>query len=276
MLTDKTLNEIKTLQEICEREGGFQLKLNFDMLKNRNEHQKEDFFYYEDDKHVGFLGSYHFGSKVELCGMMHPEYRRQRIFTKLLAEALEEAKQRGAQTILLNAPTASESAKAFLKTIPCTFTIAEYQMQWQTNQLLSEDRAVKLRLSSTPEDLEASIQLDIQCFGISESDARAVTRRIHDSNDSQNWIIEAKGQTAGKIRVSEVDGEAWIYGFAIFPTLQRQGIGRKALAQVVNMEAKKGLPVFLEVEAKNAHALKLYESCGFQSYHSQDYYTYLD
>jgi ribosomal protein S18 acetylase RimI-like enzyme len=42
------------------------------------------------------------------------------------------------------------------------------------------------------------------------------------------------------------------------------------------MERQKGLPVFLEVEAENAHALKLYEVCGFKSYHSQDYYQYLN
>ncbi|MFS0658872.1 hypothetical protein AB1L07_08555 [Niallia alba] len=40
------------------------------------------------------------------------------------------------------------------------------------------------------------------------------------------------------------------------------------------MEEAKGLPIFLEVEAKNARALKLYESCGFKSYHAQDYYEF--
>ena len=89
-------------------------------------------------------------------------------------------------------------------------------------------------------------------------------------------IIEAEGKTAEKMRVSELNGEAWIYGFAIFPELQGKGNGRKALSKVVKMEQQKGLPIFLEVEAKNTHALKLYESCGFRSYHSQDYYRYLN
>jgi ribosomal protein S18 acetylase RimI-like enzyme len=77
------------------------------------------------------------------------------------------------------------------------------------------------------------------------------------------------------MRVAESNGEAWIHGFVVFPELQGKGIGRKALSKVVKMEDRKGLSVFIEVEAKNAHALKLYESCGFRSYLSQDYYTYL-
>ena len=69
-----------------------------------------------------------------------------------------------------------------------------------------------------------------------------------------------------------MNGDSWIYGFAVFPELQGKGIGRKALSKVVKMENEKGLSIFLEVEAKNAHALRLYESCGFKRFHSQDYY----
>lgn len=66
MLTKVQLNDIKALQKVCENEGGFQLKLNFEMLKNRVEYKTEDFFHYEDGRLVGFLGSYGFGNKVEL------------------------------------------------------------------------------------------------------------------------------------------------------------------------------------------------------------------
>lgn len=273
MLTEVQLNEIKTLQEICEQEGGFHLKLNFDMLKNRAEHSKEDLFHYEDSKLVGFLGSYYFGSKVELCGMVHPDYRRRGIFSKLLEKALKETENRKSKMILLNAPTASQPAKEFLKTIPCRFLIAEYQMKWQKTEL-TEDPAITVRPSFSKDDQEAEIQLDVSGFGLNESDVREMHQSIVESSSDQRLIIEANGQTAGKMRISEMNGESWIYGFAIFPELRGKGIGRKALSKVVKMEDQKGLPIFLEVEAKNAHALGLYESCGFRSYHSQDYYEY--
>jgi ribosomal protein S18 acetylase RimI-like enzyme len=273
MLTKKELNDIKSLQEICEKHGGFQLKLNDDMLANRSDNRKEDFFHYEDGQLVGFLGCYGFGSKVEICGMVHPDYRRKGIFTKLLEAGVEESKKQGAEKILLNAPTGSNSAKEFLKNIPCEFYVAEYQMKWQPHEL-NEDSSIIVRQSVSPEDFEAEIELEVLAFGFKEEDAREFERALRDSRTEEMLIIEADGKLAGKMRVSPSDGESWIYGFAVFPELQGKGIGRKALSKVVMMEHKKGQSIFLEVEAKNAHALRLYESCGFRSYHSQDYYQY--
>ncbi|WP_419887887.1 GNAT family N-acetyltransferase [Neobacillus niacini] len=272
MLTKDELKNIKTLQELCEKEGKLQLKLNFDMLESRSEKRKEDFFHNEDGMLVGFLGSYYFGNKVEICGMVHPDYRRRGIFSKLLKEAVEEAKKREARTILLNAPTESQSAKEFLKNVPCTLAMVEYQMKWEKSLDLLDDSTVKIRPSISEEDIEAEIQLDVQCFGLNEKEARQYKLETKDLDTDKRLMIEAEGRIAGKMRLSEMNGESWIYGFSVFPELQGKGIGRKALSKVVKMQDENGFEIFLEVEAKNAHALGLYESCGFRSYHSQDYY----
>lgn len=273
MLTENQLMDIKQLQEVCEQDGGFHLKLNYDMLENRTADKKEDFFHYAEDKLVGFLGSYSFGNKVELCGMVHPDFRRKGIFSSLLKMGLEEAMKHDIQTILLNAPTESQTAKVFLKAVPCTFKVAEYQMKWHQSELIEED-SITVRPSVSKEDWDAEIQLEVSGFGMSEKQAQEMRKRISENSSDQNLIIEVEGRIAGKMRVSKLNGEAWIYGFAIYPELRGKGIGRKALSKVVKMEQQKGLPVFLEVEAKNAHALRLYESCGFKTYHSQDYYQY--
>lgn len=273
MVTKDQLAEIKALQEVCEKQSGFQLKLNFDMLENRAENKEEDFFHYEDGRLVGFLGSYGFGNKVELCGMVHPDYRKRGIFSSLLRMGLEEARKQGIRTILLNAPTGSQSAKEFLKTIPCAFEVAEYQMKWQKTDLII-DPTITLRPSVSKADWDAEIELEVLCFGFTAKEAEEFNEMIRETSDDQNLIIELDGKTVGKMRVAESDGEAWIFGFAVFPEHQGKGIGRKALSKVVKMEDQKGLSIFLEVEARNAHALGLYESCGFRSYHSQDYYLY--
>jgi len=273
MLTNQQITEIKTLQEICEIDGGFQLKLNFDMLENRSGNLKEDFFYYKDGRLVGFLGSYGFGNKIELCGMVHPNYRQQGIFSSLITSGLDEAKQRGFSKILLNAPAKSNTAKTFLQNVPCTFYCAEHQMKWHQNDLIEDDR-ITVRPSVSSEDEEAEVLLEISGFGMSEIEAREMQKMISEQSSEQKLIIEVEGKIAGKMRVSELNGEAWIYGFAVFPELRGKGIGRRALSHVVKMELAKGFPVFLEVEAKNARALTLYESCGFKTYHSQNYYEY--
>ncbi|MCM2532767.1 GNAT family N-acetyltransferase [Neobacillus pocheonensis] len=248
MLKEEQLLDIKALQDACEKDGGFQLKLNFVMLENRTENRKEDFFHYEDGKLVGFLGTYGFGNKVELCGMVHPDYRRKGIFSSLLETGLKESKKQDTETILLNAPTKSQSAKEFLNTLPCTYSFSEYQMKWQ-NAELSEDPAITIRPSFSNEDWEAEIQLEVLCFGFTEKEVQEFRQTIRENGSEQNLIIEAEGKTAGKMRVSESNGEAWIYGFAIFPELQGKGIGKKVLSKVVKMEHQKGLSIFLEVKA---------------------------
>ena len=87
-------------------------------------------------------------------------------------------------------------------------------------------------------------------------------------------LLKQKEKTIGKIRVSENSGEAWIYGFAILPDFQGMGFGRKTLRNIVRKEHEAGYSVHLEVEAKNHHALRLYESTGFFVVNGQDYYLW--
>lgn len=133
----------------------------------------------------------------------------------------------------------------------------------------------RVRPSVSAEDNEAEIQLEMLSFGFAEEEAREYQEILMKNNKEQRLLIETEGKVVGKMRVAETNKEAWIYGFTVFPELRGKGIGRKALGKVVKMEQKKGLAIYLEVEAKNSYALKLYESCGFKSYHSQDYYQYL-
>ena len=272
MLTKKQIEEIAHLQHVCELEDSLQLKLNWDFLQTRSEQERNDYFYYEDGKLVGFIALYGFGSKVEICGMVDPSYRRKGTFTALFFHVMKVVKERKYTTILLNAPSNSKSAKEFLKTVPCTYTFSEYQMKWQETELI-EDESVVLRMA-TPRDFETEVLLDVQCFGEDETSAREFTKQIKEENLQQTYIIETKGKTVGKIRLSISHDEAWIFGFAVFPEYQGKGIGKKALSRIVLREHRAGYPIFLEVEAKNANALKLYESCGFKAFYSQDYYEY--
>jgi ribosomal protein S18 acetylase RimI-like enzyme len=272
MISSKQLHEIEELQKECETGEAFQLKLNWDMLKNRNEKEISNVFHYENGSLVGFLGIYNFGNKVELCGMVKPSHRRKGIFTNLFSDAIQKIEKQKITEILLNAPANSLSAKGFLQTVACEYSFSEYQMQWEKTELLSNNE-ITLR-PSTENDLEDEIQLDVKCFGYDENDARDYNTMLKRNKNEGILIIEKDQKTVGKIRVSHNDGEAWIYGFCVFPEYQGKGIGRKVLTNIVLMENQKGYPIFLEVEAKNAHALGLYESCGFRSYHSQDYYKF--
>nr|WP_285768361.1 GNAT family N-acetyltransferase [Peribacillus sp. SI8-4] len=271
MLKEKQLEDIRILQEESEM-GDFTLKLNWETLRSRNGVLKNDFFHYDGRKLVGFLGLYEFGSKIEMCGMVHPDFRRQGIFTELKDEAIESARQREHKLIILNAPAQSPSGKAFLEQLPCTLAFSEYQMKWSQMELGEYDDVV-IR-PSRRKDEETEILLDINCFHFTEKEARDYYQRILHEDTLKTMMIESDGRAVGKIRVDHSGGEAWIYGFSILPEYQGRGLGRKVLKKLVAEQSQLGYDIFLEVEATNEHALKLYESCGFQTIQRQDYYQY--
>lgn len=274
MLEQHVLEDIQKLQSICEQEEHIELKLNFDMLRSRKQNEVNDFFHYEDNQLVGFIGLYGFGNTVEICGMVAPSYRRKRIFSKQFSQALHICKKRGYTEILLNAPGDSVSGREFLKQIPCSFTFSEYQMKWTQKELEDDNPFVTLRSSQSDTDMKMEIQVDVECFGMSLTEAAAYYEQTKTEEQQNHFIVEYNSQAVGKLRVSYDKSEAWIYGFGILPSYQKLGIGKAALKQVVLKQLRLGYDIFLEVEAKNKRALQLYETCGFNSYHVQDYYVY--
>jgi ribosomal protein S18 acetylase RimI-like enzyme len=271
MLTDEQLTKIKMLQNECEQADSIQLKLNWEMLRQRD-NLSMDFFHEENGELIAYLALYAFGSTVEVCGMVKPCKRRNRHFSNLWLMALQTIQEKGFKKILLNAPASSISAKEWLANQPCAYTFSEFQMLWEQRQLV-ESGDILLR-KSQPEDSDFEIRLDVLAFNMTERDARLHNERVKNNPDEHHFIIEVDKKEIGKIRVSRTDGDAYIYGFAVLPEHQGQGYGGKALRNIVKIEHEAGCSVQLEVETKNDHALRLYQQIGFKTVQGQDYYLW--
>lgn len=272
MLTTKQFSDIKQLQEEVEAHDGLEMKLNWDMLRNRYS-EGLDFLYYERGELIAFLGLYPFGSKVELTGMVKPSERRKGHFTRLFEDTIAAVQRAGFKKILLNAPASSLEAKEFLQKQGADYAFSEHQMQWQP-QSLDESRDDFTLREATKEDLEMRVRLDVEVFKVPMEDAVATESRINGDEDTDMLMIDVNDKTIGKIRVKRDNGQAWIYGFSIFPEHQGKGYGRKVLRRVVKQQNDRSHSIHLEVETKNANALRLYESVGFEIVHAQDYYVY--
>src|SRR5881275_2227586 len=95
-LDTSELSEIKQLAQLCNQHDGLDLKLNWNILRDRPSDQLNDFLYYADGQLVGFLALFSFNSlEGEISGMVHPTYRRRGIFSALFAAARQEAVRRG-------------------------------------------------------------------------------------------------------------------------------------------------------------------------------------
>ncbi|QGQ95322.1 GNAT family N-acetyltransferase [Paenibacillus psychroresistens] len=270
MSTIQELQDIAQLQKECEAYDHIQLKLNWEMLRNR-ENNEMDFFIYENGELQAFLALYAFGSTVEICGMVKPSERRKGHFKRLFQQGIETAKHNEYKKILLNAPAGSDAAKAFLNHTAADYAFSEHQMEWQEG-IVEEVDGIQLRIT-IEDDLEMRVRLSMEAFGESEEDARAMEGRTSGDKDNM-YMIEVNEETVGKIRVSLDAEQAWLYGFSILPEYQGRGIGRKVLRRIIREQSLAGHSIHLEVETKNDHALGLYESVGFKVVHAQDYYKY--
>lgn len=272
LLTIEQLEEIKALQQVVERYDSIELKLNWDMLENRSEEEQTDFLTYDLGRLVGFLGLYSFGSKIEVCGMVHPDYRRNGIFTNLFQNshpALEKA-----QHILLNVPANSKLGKLWLDSITCIYEESEYMMKWEGKVLPDQDESISLR-PSRKEDIDMKMKLDIACFDFKAEEAKMYNDRLEKEGlQKEFFMIEAEDKTVGKIRIHHDKERSEIYGFAVLPEFQGKGYGRKALQEAVRLEAQRGQSVYLDVQTENEKALSLYTSTGFIKESQQDYYLY--
>lgn len=271
MLTTKQFSDIEQLQKEVEAYDLLELKLNWEMLGARDS-DSHDFFYYENDQLIAFIGLYSFGSTVEVTGMVKPGERRKGYFKELFEEAMNAANKIGYKKILLNAPASAEAAHKFLKNQEAIYQFSEHQMQWKP-QPLSESTGFLLRQAESA-DLDTRIRLNVESFDLSLEDAMAIESRISTEQDTDILMIDVNNVTIGKIRIQKEGNQAWIYGFSILPEYQGRGIGRKVLRHVVKQQSEAGYSVHLDVETKNTNALGLYEDIGFVVMHAQDYYWY--
>ncbi|MGD7045899.1 GNAT family N-acetyltransferase [Jeotgalibacillus proteolyticus] len=272
MLSKKELNEIDVLKKICEKQDDIQLKLNEDWLAMDNPDGLKVYKAYEEKVLIGFMAVYGFGLTAEVCGMVHPAHRRKGIFSSFMEEAASYFKEKKYTKVLLNTPAKSLSGKAFLETMPCTYSFTEYQMKWLPGALAPSSQAVVRKAKEVDKELE--IRLDIEAFNTTKEEAEQHWNLRKQEHGQTNYIIEHEGSGVGKLRIHRTDNQLWIYGFAILPIYQGKGIGRSALQQVIQKQSISQKEIHLEVQADHQHTLGLYQSCGFEVYHSQDYYRY--
>ncbi|GGO03975.1 GNAT family N-acetyltransferase [Saccharibacillus kuerlensis] len=280
MLNEQQIQEIETLQRICEQADHISLKLNGDMLKMDTRQEGMDYFHYENENLVGFLGLYGFGGQFEVCGMVHPDCRRQGIFTKLWNEALSSGRLDSTPTILLNAPKASLTAPEWLKKVRCRYAFSEHEMAWHADVAVKKaaaDHSHALPLVShrayKPLDRNAVLHLCADGFDMSAEDMDDMLNEESRSVNRSRSMILLDDQTVGTFVMDyDIPDQAWIFGLVIDASFRGRGIGRNILNKIISRENDRGRRPYISVETQNENALYLYESCGFRSYAVQDYY----
>jgi len=285
-LNQEEYEAIKTLEAICYEKQKTNLKLELDYKMSQSGSSitgkiMTGFLYYENEALVGYLGLDNFGRDViEVSGMVHPEFRRKRIFKKMYLLAKEEWEKACPSQVLVLCDHTSLSGLAFINSLGAEYSSSEYKM-CLSKQTTNSNSAygIKLRVA-TREDSAELYRQDSIYFGLVEKEAddieveENIEKIYMQANDNAiNYMAELDGNIIGKIRISTADNEGFIYGFGILPEYRGKGYGRETLSSALDILKMKQLDnIFLEVATENKNALGLYESCGFEEVSVMDYY----
>ncbi|ULL17796.1 GNAT family N-acetyltransferase [Paenibacillus sp. H1-7] len=277
-LDEQELADIRRLAEACEEHEGIRLKLNWEMLQDRQEGRTNDLLYYKDGKLAGFLGIYIIiPSAAELSGMVHPDFRRQGIFTEMMEAAIRLLAVSGPPELIYICPRDSISGTAFMKQRGQPYAFSEYGMERAAHAEVlppSQGRYPEFTLRIAEErDAKTIAELNQAGFNMpaADADSLASSRLLP---QELIYLIEVDGRAVGKLGVLTEGSTAFIFGFCMRPEERGRGIGRAALAAVMErLQRERNMDTFeLEVAASNERALGLYESCGFRRTNVIDYY----
>ncbi|MBU3191428.1 GNAT family N-acetyltransferase [Clostridium bowmanii] len=280
-LNEEDCNAIKRLESICYEQQKINLKLELDFKMRQRENCIKnkimtEFFYYENEILVGYLGLGNFGgSTVEINGMVHPKFRRKRIFKKLFLLAKEEWQRIYPAEVLMLCDHTSISGLEFINSLGAEYASSEYKMCLNKKTLeVTRTDVINLRLATNEDAAEINGQTSIY-FGHPENEDKEDVQQlpIQVDNNFISYMAELNGKIIGKIHTSVTDNEGFIYGFGVLPDFRGKGYGREILNSAIDILKNKDVDnILLDVATENKNALGLYESCGFEEISVMDYY----
>ena len=287
-LTPRDLEAIADLEARVVTHDGGRLKLEWGRLRGRGGDVAEDVLAWSDDgRLVGFAGLYGYGaSPVEIAGMVDPQARRRGLGGALLAAALRLYGQAGAGSPLLIVARESAGGRALAQARGGTLDHAEHALELSGDPTDGpSDPSLSMR-DATPADVPSIVAILGAGFGyvpddfaerLVEPDVRTlVIERLTGPDGctpATERPVDGRPEIVATMRVQLTATTGGVYGFAVDPAHQGQGIGRdflrRACRQLRDQDASR---VGLEVAVENDRALGLYTSLGFVPVVTEDYW----
>ena len=280
-LNKDQFNDVITLLEQCENFDQVEIasSINVSMLENAEEKHLYFILGYVNSRLVSFLGLYSFidSEKVEIAGMVHPNYRQQKIFTTMLKNGLTICKEKNAKEILFVCPSNSIASKELMKKLNAPYSFSEYTME--LCEYVSDSRELEISLlKAKTEDIEniTSLLLDGFDFGGDHTNVKPlIERNLNKSGYNLFVVKDEENKVYATLTVSDEKQSYYISAFTVEKSKRGQGLGRKILRATVELIRMDNSKVIrLDVDVKNENALGLYEGLGFRKVSGYDYYSY--
>lgn len=111
------------------------------------------------------------------------------------------------------------------------------------------------------DDLTAVLEIESKNYSFPWSEG--IFKDCLSSGHYSCWVCEEIETIIGFSIVSMAAGEAHIMNVCVDPEVQKQGVGRKLLENMIELATNKAETIFLEVRPSNKIAISLYKKRGF-------------
>ena len=237
-------------------------------------------------------------STAELNILVHPDYRRQGIFTELLQRAKTALSDIGTEEFVFVCEPSSTDAAAAMPAMKAEKKSSEYQMLLENTSCIPasfyctrsdsspEATADKPKpanseilgelLEATPDDLPLLGRMNALFFETSDEMGELFAEESYYTPGTTvyKYVItneHKKTVPIGTVCFFEEETIGNIFGLGILPEYRGHGYGKDLLAQLFAcIPADK--KIILQVSGRNAAAFQLYQKAGFQIIAQQDFW----
>ncbi len=235
---------------------------------------------------VGYCSLDGDATTAEMCGMVHPDWRRHRLGMRLFEAARASFKGAGGGQLFAVCEDGSASGRAFLRMLAAQRASSEHRMVWRgaslTPTALDDQSRAFIVARARPEDYQPLAAALARAFDHTEERLLADLTSASATATEQVYAARLDGAIIGGFRLSRMPDSTGIYAFGIDPAQQRKGWGRRMLARACalaqqnaeNPEQRSNQRVTLEVDTDNAPATALYRASGFEIITTYGYYVF--
>ena len=268
-----TVEEVRQAEQVAALEAAVN---DFDKIDVKLGHVtvgQNDYAVYDNDTLVGYMVLFpYLPNEYEVNALVHPDFRKQGVFTALFETAKQDAKQNGCEAFTFVIDRKSKDGKAVIDRLGAAYQFSEYNLVLKKAELFLKPDEVSLR-----EATEADRPLIIETLSEAFGDPVDVTENIYqqiDTPDRVTYIGEVDGRPVGIIRALLSGEDAGsIHAFGVKADEQGKGYGTKMLKQMVQQLFRMGrTKLELDVETENKAALEIYKRAGFAENGGYEFY----
>lgn len=269
------LKQIRNLVEFAEHQDGYKIKLYWYVIENRLTNEFNDFFYYIDGNLIAYLGLFTFqADEAEMTAVVHPKYRGQGLFKKMLGEALLELNQRQINFCTWICPQGSIINKEYISSMQGEYSFSQVEMLLTKPPIPKNVPEIFLR-AAQKSDLITLSKIGSISFQSSFSETlQRFTENLTEKNRFA-WLLSIpERENIGKIHVRFDESKAaFIHDLCILPEFRGKNYAYAMILLTIKMLQDRGQRrILLDVECDNQGALRLYQQCGFEALVTYDFW----